>query len=68
MEELLIGVKTPIHLSKAGEDTIEDVVEEKGRKDEALPNSIASRDQHIYQRHWMRDPIPDAEGSESEHI
>ena len=29
VEELLIGVKTPIHLSEAGEELIEDVVEEK---------------------------------------
>ena len=29
MEELLIGVKTPIHLSEAGEEIVEDVVEEK---------------------------------------
>ena len=28
MEELLIGVNTPIHLSEAGEELIEDVVEE----------------------------------------
>ena len=29
VEELLIGVKTPIHLSEAGEEIVEDVVEEK---------------------------------------
>ena len=29
VEELLIGVSTPIHLSKAGEEFTEDVVEEK---------------------------------------
>ena len=50
VEELLIGVKTPIHLSEAGEEIVEDVVEEKKvvQTRRCQPSTpIASRDQHI---------------------
>ena len=47
MEELLIGVKTPIHLSEAGEEIVKRCGREEGRADEALSTPIASRDQHI---------------------
>ena len=60
VEKLLVKIQNCMHESEAGEDFIENGVEAESCEDKALPLLLPLRRQHIYQKHWIEDPIPGA--------